>query len=113
MRTFFYCLTAIQFALAGPASAADFNKTIKVAAEEGKYTYVMFYRAEDTATRQMSSVIGQQVSKTARNTDWIKVDVTDQSAADGGVSKGTQLISEPTAAWFTVCVVFRESEVCG
>ncbi|MEP3478253.1 MAG: hypothetical protein ABJZ55_03310 [Fuerstiella sp.] len=82
MRTFFYCLTAIQFALAGPASAADFNKTIKVAAEEGKYTYVMFYRAEDTATRQMSSVIGQQVSKTARNTNWIKVGVTDQSAAD-------------------------------
>lgn len=81
MRMFF-CTVAVSSLFASQALAATLTETIKASAEQGKYTYVMFYRANDAATRQMSSAIGRQVAKTQQQTNWVKVSVNDKSAAE-------------------------------
>ena len=81
MRIFF-CMLAASILFASQASAATLTEFIKASADRGKYTYVMFYRANDTATRQMSFAIGQQVARAPERTGWVKVSVNDRSAAE-------------------------------
>ena len=81
MRTL-CCLTVVQFLLVSQASAAKFSEAIQASADTGKYTYIMFYRAEDSATDRMAAAIGQQVAKKSEDTSWVKISVTDAAAAD-------------------------------
>ena len=80
MRTLCF-LVAFQFLLVSQASSAKITEGIQASAKSGKYTYIMFYREHDGATRQMASAIDRQVSKTPELTSWVKVNVKDRSAA--------------------------------
>ncbi len=81
MRTL-CCLVAVQLLLASQACAAKVTEVMQASAQSGKYTYVLFYRENDSATRQMASTIRQHVSKASARTSWVQVNVADRSAAD-------------------------------
>lgn len=68
MRTF-CCLVAVQLMLVSQVSAAKIAEAVQSAAKDGKYTYLMFYRENDAATRQMAAVIDRQVSRTSDRTN--------------------------------------------
>ena len=61
--------------------AATMTEQVEAAAQSGKYTYVMFYRANDTATKRMASTIQSHVSETAAKTTWVTVNVRDRKEA--------------------------------
>ncbi len=77
------CLVSTLLFLGGSdaAFASSATETLKAAAKKGKYTYVMFYRASDAATKSMQSLVKQQVEKTPTNTSWVQVNVADPTAA--------------------------------
>ncbi len=81
MRTLL-CLVAVQLLLTSQVSAAKIPESSQPSAKSGKYTYLMFYRENDAATRQMAAAIGQHVSRTSDRTNWMRVNVTDRSAAE-------------------------------
>ena len=62
-------------------SAVTMTEQVEAAAKSGKYTYVMFYRANDTATQQMLSTIRSHVAGTAEKTTWVTVNVRDRKEA--------------------------------
>lgn len=62
-------------------SAATLTEQVEAAAKNGKYTYVMFYRANDTATQRMATTIQTHVTETAAKTTWVTVDVRDRKEA--------------------------------
>lgn len=77
-------LLAVFFAFAFiPAlcSAATMTEQVEAAAKDGKYTYVMFYRANDTATKRMASTIRSHVTENAEKTTWVTVNVGDRREA--------------------------------
>ncbi len=76
------CLVAVHLLIVGQTAAASITGVMQASAKDGKYTYVMFYRTQDEATRQMASVINRQVSKRSAQTSWVQVNVADRSAAD-------------------------------
>ena len=59
--------------------AANLTQQVAAAAKGGKYTYVMFYRANDNATQQMASTIKSHVSETSDKTTWVSVNVRDRN----------------------------------
>lgn len=78
------CLVGLLFAFAfipTLCSAATRTEQVEAAANSGKYTYVMFYRANDTATQQMASTIRSHVDQTAEQTTWVAVNVRDRKEA--------------------------------
>lgn len=77
----FLCLFAAQSLLSCQVSAAPVDDLMRDSANNGKYTYVMFYRANDLATRRMAATVSEQVSNTPEKTSWVQVNVTDRSAA--------------------------------
>ena len=81
MRTL-CCLLVVQLLFASQVSAAKFTEVIQASAKSGKYTYLMFYRSNDAATRQMAKVVDQQVSKTSTKTSWVQINVAERSAAN-------------------------------
>ena len=78
------CLLSLLFAFAFiPAicSAATMTEQVEAAAKSGKYTYVMFYRANDTATQRMASTIRSHVTENGDKTTWVTVNVRDRKEA--------------------------------
>lgn len=61
--------------------AATMTEHVEAAAKSGKYTYVMFYRANDTATQRMASTIKSHVTETGDKTTWVTVNVRDRKEA--------------------------------
>ena len=61
--------------------AVTMTEQVEAAAKSGKYTYVMFYRANDTATQRMMSTIGSHVSQTGEKATWVTVNVHDRNEA--------------------------------
>jgi hypothetical protein len=61
--------------------AATMTEQVEAAAKSGKYTYVMFYRANDTATQRMASTIRSHVTETGEKTTWVTVNVRDRNEA--------------------------------
>ena len=80
MRVLF-CLAAALSFLPG-LTATEVTDALKASASHGKYTYVMFSRQDDSATRKMSSTIERQVLRNSEETSWVQVNVTDRSAAE-------------------------------
>jgi hypothetical protein len=74
-------LLAIQLLLVSQAWATKIDESVEAAARDGKYTYLMFYREDNAATRQMASAIDRQVSRTSERTSWLRINVADRSAA--------------------------------
>lgn len=62
-------------------SAATLTEQVEAAAKSGKYTYVMFYRANDTATQKMANTIQTHVTDTGEKTTWVTVNVRDRKEA--------------------------------
>ena len=62
-------------------SAATMTEQVEAAAKSGKYTYVMFYRANDTATQRMASTIRSHVTENGDKTTWVTVNVRDRKEA--------------------------------
>ena len=58
-----------------------FNERVASASSEGKTTYVMFYRASNSATNRMARTVHAQVSASADRATWVKVNVNDPSGA--------------------------------
>ncbi|MEM8667109.1 MAG: hypothetical protein AAGG48_06310 [Planctomycetota bacterium] len=76
------CLLGLILALASiPAicSAANRTEQVQVAAQKGQYTYVMFYRANDDATKTMASTIRSHMTKAGDKATWVTVNVRDRS----------------------------------
>ncbi|MDF1844498.1 MAG: hypothetical protein P1U77_24030 [Rubripirellula sp.] len=61
--------------------AATRTDQVEAAAKNGKYTYVMFYRANDAATQRMASTIRSQVTENEEKTTWVTVNVRDRKEA--------------------------------
>ncbi len=61
--------------------AATMAEQVQAAAENGKYTYVMFYRSNDSATQRMASTIRSHVAETSEKTTWVSVSVRDRNEA--------------------------------
>ena len=61
--------------------AATMTERFDEAAKRGQHTYVMFYRADDVATKQMASTIRSHVAKTGEKTAWVVVNVRDPNEA--------------------------------
>ncbi|MGB6041956.1 MAG: hypothetical protein WBF93_02255 [Pirellulales bacterium] len=61
--------------------AATMTERVEAAAKSGKYTYVMFYRANDAATQDMANTIKSHADVTDENTAWVTVDVRDRNEA--------------------------------
>lgn len=61
--------------------AATTAEQVDAASEKGKYTYVMFYRSNDSATQKMASTIRDHVSETSEKTTWVTVNVRDRKEA--------------------------------
>ena len=62
-------------------SGATLTEQVEAAAKNGKYTYVMFYRANDTATQRMANTVRTHVSETGEKTTWVTVNVRDRKEA--------------------------------
>lgn len=77
----FCCLVAIQLMLLNQALAAKVTERSEASAKAGKYTYLMFYREHDAATKHMAAVIERQISKTPNLASRMQINVTDRSAA--------------------------------
>ena len=61
--------------------AATMTERFDAAAKRGQHTYVMFYRADDAATKQMASTIRSHVAETGDQTTWVIVNVRDRNEA--------------------------------
>ena len=61
--------------------AATMTEQVEAAAKSGKYTYVMFYRANDTATKRMASTIRSHLTETGEKATWVTVNVRDRKEA--------------------------------
>ena len=61
--------------------AATMTEQIEAASKTGKYTYVMFYRANDGATQKMASTIQSHVAENGAATTWVSVNVLDRREA--------------------------------
>lgn len=70
----FACLPAL-------CSAANMMEQVEAAAQSGKYTYVMFYRANDPATQRMANTIRSHVTENGDQTTWVTVNVRDRNEA--------------------------------
>ena len=62
-------------------SAATMTEQVEAAGKSGKYTYVMFYRANDTATQRMANTIRTHVTESGEKTSWVTVNVRDRKEA--------------------------------
>jgi hypothetical protein len=58
--------------------AATMTERVEAAAKSGKYSYVMFYRANDGVTQRMASTVQSHVAKTSEKTNWVAVNVGDR-----------------------------------
>ena len=63
-------------------AATSRTEQVEAAAKSGKYTYVMFYRANDNATKRMANTISSHVSETSEKTTWVTVNVRDRKEAE-------------------------------
>ena len=89
----FSCSPAISF-------AATMTERVEAAAKSGKYTYVMFYRANDVATQRMASTVQSHVAETGEKTTWVTVNVRDRREA--GLVKRFDASRMPLPAVFGV-----------
>ena len=80
MRHLLSLLFAFAF-IPAIGSAATRTDLVEAAAKNGKYTYVMFYRANDAATQRMASTIRAQVTENDEKTTWVTVNVRDRKEA--------------------------------
>ena len=81
-------------------SAATLTEQVEAAAKNGKYTYVMFYRAKDTATQRMANTIQTHVTQTAEKTTWVTVDVRGPKRSH--VGKNALMLPESRCLRFSV-----------
>lgn len=70
----FACIPAIGFAV-------TMTEQVEAAAKSGKYTYVMFYRANDAKTQRMAGTIQSHVAETEDKATWVSVNVRDRKEA--------------------------------
>lgn len=61
--------------------AATMTEQVESAAKSGKYTYVMFYLENDTATQDMASTVKSHVAETSDKTTWVAVNIRDRNEA--------------------------------
>jgi len=61
--------------------AAKMTERVEAAAKSGKYTYVMFYRADNAATEKMANTIRSHVAETGEKTTWAVVNIHDRDEA--------------------------------
>lgn len=80
MRCLLGLIVALSF-LPAISFAGKTTEQVEAAAESGKYAYVMFYRANDGATKRMASMVQSHVAETGEKTTWVAVNVRDQREA--------------------------------
>lgn len=63
------------------SSAASLSEQIDTSGKNGKYTYVMFFSDDDSATQNMANMIRSHVEETSKKTTWVRVNVNDSNEA--------------------------------
>ncbi len=74
----FIALMCPSFSVAATTKTAS----VQAAAEGGKYTYVMFYKTNDSATKRMATEVSSHVAETGAKTTWVSVNVKDRKEAE-------------------------------
>ena len=78
------CLLSLFFLIACIPTfsyAVTMTEQVEAAAKSGKYTYVMFYRANNSATQRMANTIQSHVAETGEKATWVSINVRDRKEA--------------------------------
>ena len=78
---FLFLVVVLNTSMAAECKSETCNERGSAASSQGKTTYVMFYRANDPATKRMAQTVHAQVKASTDRATWVKVHVNDPSGA--------------------------------